>query len=316
MLSKPMLSRRLLLATAAIATLPAFAQSAKYTVLLDWFVNPDHLPLIVASEGGYFAKAGLDVTLIAPTDPSAPPRLVAAKQADVAVSYQPNLYLHVKEKLPLSRIGTCVATPLNTLVVLEDGAIKTLADLKGKTIGFSIGGFEDALLATMLSGVGLTLKDVKLVNVNFALTGALVSGKVDAVIGAFRNFELTQLEIAGKKGKAFYPEELGVPVYDELIYVAHNDTLKDARHRKFIDALEAATIFMLNNPAKAWAMFIKAHPKLDDKLNKQAFADTLPRFTKSPGALDRNRYNRFAAYMKAQGLITEVPALDTYAVEL
>jgi putative hydroxymethylpyrimidine transport system substrate-binding protein len=306
----------MLAASAAALLTPTLAQNAKYHVLLDWFVNPDHMPLIVAQEGGFFAKNGLDVTLTPPSDPSAPPRLVAAGQADVAVSYQPNLYLHVKEKLPLTRIGTCVATPLNTLVVLEDGAVKTLADLKGKTIGFSIGGFEDALLSTMLSGVGLTLKDVKLVNVNFALTTALVSGKVDAVIGAFRNFELTQLEIAGKKGKAFYPEELGVPIYDELIYVANNATLKDARHRKFLESLEQATIFMLNNQTAAWNLFIKAHPKLNDKLNITAYKDTLPRFTKSPGALDKARYNRFAKYMHAQGLISEVPVLETYAVEL
>jgi putative hydroxymethylpyrimidine transport system substrate-binding protein len=312
-----MLSRRLLLATAAVALVtPTFAQSAKYTVLLDWFVNPDHAPLIIAQEKGFFKAQGLEVTLVPPTDPSAPPKLVAAKQADLAISYQPNLYLHVKEKLPLTRIGTVVATPLNSLCVLEESGIKTLADLKGKTIGYSIAGFEEALLKTMLGQVGLTLKDVTLVNINFALTPALMTKKVDAVIGAFRNFELTELALEGKKGKAFYPEENGVPVYDELIYVAHNDTLKDERHVKFMAAIEQATIYMLNNQDEAWALFIKAHPKLNDKLNTQAFKDTLARFSASPSGLDSRRYERFAAYMKAQGLIETIPALSSYAIEL
>ena len=33
----------------------------KFTILLDWFVNPDHGPLFVAKERGYFKAAGLVV---------------------------------------------------------------------------------------------------------------------------------------------------------------------------------------------------------------------------------------------------------------
>ncbi len=58
------------------------------TVLLDWFVNPDHVPLYVALEKGFFKKRGLDVTFIAPSNPNDPPKLVAAGKADLAVSYQ------------------------------------------------------------------------------------------------------------------------------------------------------------------------------------------------------------------------------------
>src|SRR5690606_19931927 len=123
------------------ATSPAAAQDQtkpadKLTVLLDWFVNPDHAPLVIAKERGMFAAEGLEVELVAPADPSTPPRLVAAGQADIAVSYQPNLHLQVKEGLPLVRIGTLVETPLNSLVVLEDGPVQSIADLKGRTIGF------------------------------------------------------------------------------------------------------------------------------------------------------------------------------------
>src|SRR3990172_8195661 len=89
----------------ALSLTPA-AAAEKLPVLLDWFVNPDHAPLIVAKEGGFFERAGLDVTLVAPADPSAPPRLVAARQADIAVTYQPDLMLNLQEGLPLTRIGT------------------------------------------------------------------------------------------------------------------------------------------------------------------------------------------------------------------
>ncbi len=310
--------RNLLASLALLAALvPGAAQAGeKYTVLLDWFVNPDHAPFIIAAEKGYFADQGLDVELVPPADPSAPPRLVAAGQADLAVSYQPSLYLQVAEGLPLTRVGTIVETPLNALVVLEDGPITELADLKGKTVGFSVGGFEDALLATMLDPVGLTLDDLELINVNFSLSPSLYAGRVDAVIGAFRNFELNQMDIDERPGRAFYPEENGVPVYDELILIAHNDTLDDPRHLAFLDATEKATIWLTNHPQEGWELFIKAHPDLDDELNRRAWFDTLRRFAKRPAALDTGRYERFGAFMQDQGLIEETVPVETYAVEL
>ena len=308
---------RVVLAFLALFTLirPAMAAD-KLTVLLDWFVNPDHAALVIARERGLFADAGLEVELIAPADPSAPPRLVAAGQGDVAVTYQPKLHVQVGEGLPLSRIATLAETPLNALVALADGPVKSVADLKGRTVGFSVGGFEDALLAAMLKQEGLGLADIKLVNINFALSQSLIAGKVDAVIGAFRNFELNQLDIEEHPGVAFFPEEHGVPVYNELVLVAKNDRTDDPRLRRFVDALEQATLWLTNHPDEAWAVFARSHADLNNDLNRRAWRDTLPRLAKRPGALDRHRYERFASFMKEAGLIKEVPPLDSYAVEL
>nr|WP_295834154.1 ABC transporter substrate-binding protein [uncultured Azospirillum sp.] len=302
-----------LVAASLMTSLPALAQD-KLSVMLDWFVNPDHAPLVVAQEKGFFKDAGLDVTLTAPADPNDPPKLVAAGGTDIAVSYQPQLILQVDEGLPLVRIGTLVSTPLNSVVVLRDGPVKTLKDLKGRKVGYSIAGFEDALLGAMLEKQGLTLKDVELVNVNFSLSPSLLSGQVDAVIGAFRNFELNQMEIEKHPGRAFYPEEEGVPPYDELILVARKDKANDPRFKRFLAAVERATLYILNHPEESQAAFVKGRPELNDELNRRAWADTLPRFSHSPAALDGERYTRFAEFLKARGLIKAVAPLDHYAV--
>ena len=297
---------------ACLAMLTPARADDKLTVLLDWFVNPDHAALVVAKEGGFFHKHGLDVTFIEPADPATPPRLVAAGQGDIAVSYQPSFYLSRQEGINLVRVGAAIATPLNTLIALEDGPIKTLADLKGKSIGYSVSGFEDVMLGAMLAKAGLTVNDVKLVNVNFALTEALVSKQVDAVVGGYRNFELTEMKLAGHPGRAFYPEDVDFPAYDELIYVTTPVKAKDARTRAFLDATEDATLFILNHPAEAWAMFIKAYPKLDDALNKQAWADTLPRLDQDPAAVDLGRYTRMSDYLKAKGLLKATEPVENY----
>jgi putative hydroxymethylpyrimidine transport system substrate-binding protein len=312
---------RSLLAAAAFAAtllttvLPGPAAAAEtFTVVLDWFVNPDHAPLVIAREKGFFAAAGLDVTLIEPADPAAPPRFVAAGQADAAVSYQPSLQLAVKEGMKLVRFATLVETPLNTLIALADGPIKAPKDLKGRKVGYSAEGLEDAILVQILENAGLKRGDVELINVNFALTAALLSKQVDAVIGGYRNFELTEIELAGRKAVAFYPEELGVPPYDELVLIAAAKNAADPRLGAFTDALEQATIWLTNHPAEAWEAFKHAYPKLDDELNRRAFTDTLPRFAKRPAALDVNRYARFADFLKAKGLVDTLPPVESYAV--
>ena len=305
----------LMLAAAIVAGGPALAAD-RLTVLLDWFVNPDHAPLFVAKERGLFAAGGLDVALVAPADPNDPPKLVAAGKAGLAISYQPQLHLQADAGLPLVRVATLVATPLNTLVVLADGPIRSIADLKGRKIGFSVGGFEDALLSAMLTRHGLGIDDIVLINVNFSLSPSLLSGKVDAVIGAYRNFELNQLDILGRPGRAFYVEEEGVPAYDELIVIAHRDRLDDRRIAAFVRALEQGVQYLVNHPDEAWRLFIRGRTQLDDALNRRAWRDTLPRFALRPAALDRARYRRFAAFLKAQGLIRTIRPLDSYAREI
>ncbi|MCP1337485.1 ABC transporter substrate-binding protein [Futiania mangrovi] len=308
--------------TAAVAAILALgaAQGARaaepMTVLLDWFVNPDHAPLIVAEQRGYFAEEGLDVTLIEPADPNDPPKLLAAGQGDVAVSYQPQLHIFADRGLPVVRIGTLVATPLTSLVALKDGPVQAVADLKGKKVGFSVGGFEDAVLGAMLETHGLTLGDVELVNVNFSLSPALLARQVDAVIGAYRNFELNQLEIEGAEGIAFFPEEHGVPPYDELIYLARKGGEDDPRLKAFLRAVQKGVIYTINHPDAAFADFVAWRADLNDELNRRAWVDTLPRFALRPAALDRGRYDAFHAFLKARGIVTKEVPVDEYAIEL
>lgn len=287
------------------------------TVLLDWFVNPDHAALIIARDRGYFADQGLDVELIAPADPNDPPKLVAAGEAEVAVSYQPQLHLMADQGLPLTRIGTLVSSPLNSLVVLRDGPIQSIADLAGRKIGFSVGGFEDALLTAMLGEVGLTLNDVELVNVNWSLSPSLIAGQVDAVIGAFRNFELNQMDIVEHPGRAFFPEDHGVPIYDELILLAHRDMAEtDPRLPRFLAALRDATTFIQENPEQAWLAFVESYPDLDDELNRRAWRDTVPLLAPDPHVFDAGRYYAFADFMKSSGMVADDTPLHEYTTEL
>lgn len=294
---------------------PAFAAD-KMTLLLDWFVNPDHGPVILAQEKGYFKEQDLEVEIVAPADPSAPPKLVAAGKAEMAISYQPQLHLQVQEGLPLKRVGTLVATPLNCLLVLADGPIKSPADLKGKKVGFSVGGIEEVVLGAVLNKYGVKLDEVELINVNFSLSPSLMSGQVDAVIGAYRNFELNQMDIEGRPGKCFYVEEEGLPPYDELIYVAHSETMDKDLIKRFLAATEKATQYIVNHPKESFEIFANTSTELQDELNKRAWADTLPRFALRPAAMDVGRYKAFEKFMKEAGMVESENPVEKLAIDV
>ena len=289
------------------------ASSQKLTIGLDWFINPDHAPLIIAKKRNFFRDLNLTVEMIDPADPNDPPKLVAAGKLDLAISYQPQLHIQVDQGLPVVRVGTLVSVPLNSLVVLKDGPIKTISDLKGKKVGFSVGGFEEALLSGMLQKYNLNMSDVDLVNINFSLSPSLIAKKVDAVIGAFRNFELNQMDIVNHPGRAFYPEEHGVPTYEELIYIANQKNKNNPLFDKFFSAIQKATLTIINDPISTWKDFSSFRKGLDDELNKRAYRDTISRFALRPQAHDLKTYINFSKFLEKKGIIKKITKVETFA---
>lgn len=294
----------------------SLAEEKKLTLMLDWFVNPNHGPIVIAKERGYFKQQGIDVDIQEPADPSTPPKLVAAGKVDLAISYQPSLTIDVAAGLPLIRSATLIATPLNTLMVLDNGKNDNLADLKGKKIGIAIAGNEEATIGTMLAQDGVKFTDVDIINVGWALSSSLASGKVDAIWGGLRNFETNQLALEGYKAKAFFPEEHGVPAYDELVFVANAKTHDADAIKAFNKALEQATTYIVNHPQASWKEFVAYAPDtLNNELNQRAWNDTLTRFALRPSAVDLKRYDDYAQFMYSQKIIETLPKAADYVPE-
>ncbi len=270
---------------AIIFTLQLFSQSVQakpLNVILDWFVNPDHAPLFVAQQQGFYKKFGISVNFIPPTDPSDPPKLVALKKADIGITYGLQFQREIAEGLPLKQIGTLIPMPLDCVVVLKNSAIKTPADLKGKNIGYSSNSSNHEMLGIILKKYNLTLKDVHLINVHYNLAQALLSKKVDAIAGAMRNFEPIEIQLTGQKTRVFYPEDYGMTPYSELILIVNKDKVNDPKIKAFLKALRYGTIYLVNHPNASWKIFAKNHPELNNEINKRAWFATIPRFALRP----------------------------------
>ncbi|MFL2659792.1 MAG: ABC transporter substrate-binding protein [Alphaproteobacteria bacterium] len=289
----------------------------KVVFMLEWFVNPDHASLIIAKQKGYFKEQGLDVNFIEPSDPALPPKLVSLGKIDYAVHYQNSLQMQSVLGFKNVRVGTIVGQPLDTIMTIEGNGINKIADLKGKKIGFPIsGGVSEAMIKTMLEYNGLTLDDVELVNINWQISQSLVTRKVDAVVGGPRNFNIPELRKYGIEGKAFYPEENGLPNYEELILITNRANASSDTTKKIVRSIQKAVLYIKNNPEKAWNEFKKYKPDtLDNKLNKQIWDLTYPLLANDTAYLNKEIYKKNAVFLYDNKLVDKkLPPIDTYTI--
>lgn len=300
----------------SVATQLTAAPLQPFTVVLDWLVNADHAPLLVAQDQGFFADEGLSVTLINPVNPDDAVKWVALNKADVAVTYEPALMIQIDKGLPLIRVATLIASPLDTLVILANHGIHSINELKGKKIASSSGSSQHIALETMLNKHGVSLADVTIVNVHFNLLQALLSRQVDAAIGLMRNVELLELERLSQPMIAFYPEEEGVPSYEELIIVAHAKHVDDPRLRAFVRALERGTEYLLHHPAACFERASQRYPELNTASARAAWMATVARFAKRPSAVENEHYRRYADFLAERHVIKRALAVKDYAIDL
>lgn len=308
-------SRALMIALMCLVGASAVADEAlqKVNIGVDWFVNPDHGPVIVALERGYFADAGLDVTIVTPTDTMDNVTMVLDGRAAIGMSDQPRTQIEIAGGSPLAVVGTLIPVPLNVVLVLEDGDVQSIADLSGKKVGYADSEkVERALFELSLAAHGITMDDITLVDVGFSMVPALLDGKVDALTDVYRNFEPYQVDMAGKTPRVFDVEDQAIPSYSELVYIVDRNDADADVIAKFLSAVERGARAVADDPEAAWLDFIKYDDKLDNTLNYRSWHATAPFFALRPGVVDHARFESFAKFLSEHDLIDAVPSPDAY----
>ena len=281
--------------------------------MLDYFPNADHAGIYAAQAAGYFEQAGLDVAIRQPPDPAAPIKQVAAGRVDLAISYEPEVLRARDLGVNVVSIGAIVQKPLTSIISLPEAKIRDPADLRGKTVGTAGIDYQSAYLQTILADAGVPANSVRERNVGFAFSPALITGKIDAALGAFWNYEGTELRLRGKKPRIIRVEDAGVPTYNELVLVANEDALeRDAsKIRAFIGAVSRGTRDLRADPDAAIDGLLEANPDLDPELQRAVVEVTLPLFFppagKPFGWQSPLEWDAFAAWMEDNQLL-ENPA--------
>ena len=286
------------------------------SLMLDWVPNADHVGIYQALGEGDFTKAGLSVHVEIPSDPATPLNLVAAGKVDMAISYEPELLLARNRGLPLVSVAALVQKPLTSIVSIGKQHIRTPADLRGKTVGDAGIAYQHAYLQTILAQAHIPASKVKEVNVGANLVPAMLSGRVNATLGAYWNYEAIQLAQRGKHPNVIRMDQVGVPTYDELVLVVSRATIANKTNeiRRFVQALARGYEAVRRDPEAGVASLLHAAPGLDQKLQLASVRATLPAFfpensSKPWGWQDATEWNAYGQWMLSHHLISNPNAI-------
>jgi len=293
------------------AVTPSAAQRQSLSMMLDWLPNADHVGVYEALANGDFTDAGLNVHLQIPTDPATPLQLLAAGKVDVAISYEPEVLLARDRGEPLVAIGAIVQRPLTSIVSLGSKHITTARQLRGKRVGDAGIPYQRAYLQTILQHAGVPASSVTETNVGENLVPAMLSGQVDATLGAYWNYEAIQLRQMGRKPNVIHVENAGVPTYDELVLVTTENDIanKNNELRRFVQALGRGYAAVRADPQAGVDALVRANPSLSPKLQQASVQATLPSFFPSSpnlpwGWQSGSQWTAYGEWMLHHRLIT------------
>ncbi len=294
---------------------PSPGSSQSLTLMLDWVPNADHVGIYQGLADGDFKRAGIDLHIQIPSDPSTPLQLLEAGKVDMAISYEPEVLLARNRGWPLVSVGAIVQQPLTSIISIGSKHITSAKQLRGKTVGTAGIPYQDAYLTTILAHEGVPQSSVKETNVGANLVPAMLSGRVDATLGAYWNVEAIELAQKGKHPNVIRMDQVGVPTYDELVLVVRRATLSNNSDlvRRFVQALARGYEAARRDPDAAVANLIRANPGLDASFQRASVRATMPVFFPSGGHpwgwQNSAQWNAYGEWMLNHHLISNPNAI-------
>ncbi|CEP36053.1 MULTISPECIES: ABC transporter substrate-binding protein [unclassified Halomonas] len=289
----------------------------RVTLMLDWYLSPQHAALVIAKERGLYAAQGLEVEIQSPADPSIAIKLLTAGEVDLALTRQPLLHLQVHNGAHITRIATLIETSLTAVIVTGEEQAETESTLAGLHYGYTTGEGRDLSIPRLLPrSVQQTDDFTPPVNLHFDPIRAIREGQIDAVADGFYHYLPQQLATEGINTHVIRFDELDIPRNDGLVVLANSDTLarRADTWSRFVLALEQASHWIIDNPDAAWDLLVSAHPVLDNDINANAWEDILRRMALSPAALDSRRYAGFETFLQQAGIIEDTLPVSRLAV--
>jgi len=276
--------------------------------------NPDiqFAPFYLAKSKGYYQNAGLNVTFHHGIVPDLIGTMVAGKSTFVFASGDEMLVALDKNKgLKILDVATIFQKYPVSLIVPADSPIKTLADVKGHSIGEPgpFGSTHTGLLA-LLYNAHLSPSDVKIQSIGFNQVSALITHKVDAVIG-YSNNEPLQLERNGFKVRTFPVSDYQPLVSNGIITTQDMYSNQAQTVRDFVQATLKGLQDVIANPAAGVDASKDQVPGLNTAQATDVLKATIPLWQGKgqPGYNDSAAWDATEKFLVAQKMITAQPNL-------
>jgi putative hydroxymethylpyrimidine transport system substrate-binding protein len=294
------------------------------TLALDWFPNANHTGLYVAMDRGYFEEEGIELQVYTPDDPATILATVGADKDDFGFEYQVGVLLARGQGVPVVSVAAIVQHPLNSVMALESSDIKRPRDLVGKTVGYPGIPTDPPLLRTMLEADHVSESATQevvdgMVNVGFDLVPALISGRVDAIVGAYWTHESISARNQGFPLTVLRMEDWGVPDFYELVVVVSENKLRNDPKliERFIRAIKRGYVEAAKDPASAVEILLKQVPEADPAIDRPGSALLAPLWVEegipSFGWQTTEKWSAMAKWMQNNDFLTsDLRAADAF----
>ena len=284
---------------------------------LEWFLNPDHTPLLVAEEYGWFRDAGINLEVIEPDEHLDAVDAIEDGTMDLAIT-EP---LHLVEDGAAGHAVAGFARFLHTnggVMYRTDRGIERPRDMVGTRIQYpgAPGPGGPAIVGTMIEADGGSYDPDAFTPVNrgFYHTDALADGDADVATLAFYNFEIVEARHRGLDVDFFALKDWGIPDFCQLILIATPERLKAQRDAftRFLRVLRRGIDVIHQRPTDARRIYVeRTETDPDDALMNGIFNATLPCFTYDL-SMTRRYYDQLEGWMSDRGWIDAPEAPVSY----
>jgi NitT/TauT family transport system substrate-binding protein len=275
------------------------------TVGLTYFPDIQFAPFYVADALGYYKQAGLTVHFHHGIETNEFALLSAGKEDAIFAAGDEVLGARAASNLPLVDVATVFQKYPVALIVPADSPIHTPADLRGHSVGVPgpYGATYTGLLA-LLHYAGLSTSDVNIQSIGFTQVTALLTHKVDAVMG-YSNNEAVQLQRQGFAVRALDVGNYQPMVSNGLVVLQSELQSHPAQVRALVSATLRGVQYAIQHPQETVRLSANYVPGLkasDQQASALAVLQaTIPlmQATGKPGANDAAAWQSMASFLQS-----------------
>ena len=230
------------------------AAAKKVTLQLQWVAQAQFAGYYAAVKQGFYKDEGLDVTIKEAGTDTVPIDVLAAGDADYAISWVPKVLGSIEQGANVTDVAQIFERSGTTQISFKDKAIAAPTDLKGKKVGSWGYGNEWELFAGMQKSGIDTSSQISLVQQAFDMNGFL-SGDIDAAQAMTYNEYAQVLESKNPKtGNLYQPGDLNVINWNDVGTAMLQDAIwADSKKLSSDTAYADQTVKFIKASIKGWA---------------------------------------------------------------
>lgn len=291
------------------------------TVILDYVANTNHTGMYVALDQGYYKEAGLDVSIVEPTE-GATATLIAVGKGDFGVSYQEDVTIARTsfDPLPIKAVAALIQHNTSGFVTYGDKEIHSPKDFEGKTYAGWGGPGEEAVLKAVMAKDGGDFSKLNMVISDGSGFEAL-KDKAD-VMWFFEGWDNIKCKLNDFPINYMEVRQLDERLdYYTPVIIASDDTLKNKPDmtRKFLEATARGYRYAIEHPKESAEILHKYAPDYSLEMltmSQEYLAGKYMEDTERWGEMKDSVWDNYTDFMVEYGVIGEdIPADQCYTNE-